>query len=278
MMEAIKKHWSPRITIALFVAGAVWWVGLKLTVDTDHIQNQVFAAVYGLMALLGGALGIASARSWGGWKSVMGKAIYLLSFGLLAQEFGQLTYSFYIYFQHIEVPYPSIGDIGYFGSIIFYIFAVFFLGKATGSGVTLRSFKNKIQAVLIPAALLALSYFAFLRGYEFDWSAPLTVFLDFGYPFGQALYLALAISIYLFSRKVLGGVMKKPTIFLLFALVFQYFSDYVFLYQANRGIWYAGGVNDFMYFVSYTLMTLGLIQLGVMAARLRQPSKKEKSS
>jgi len=278
MLEAIKKHWPPRITVALFVVGVIWWVGLKLTVEPDHIQNQVFAAVYGVMALLGGIWGIVSARAWGGWKSVMGKAIYLLSFGLLAQEFGQLTYSYYIYFQHIEVPYPSIGDIGYFGSIIFYIFAVFYLGKATGSGVTLRAFRNKIQAVLIPVVLLIASYFAFLRGYEFDWSAPLTVFLDFGYPFGQALYLALAISIYLFSRKVLGGVMKKPTIFLLFALVFQYFSDYVFLYQANRGIWYAGGVNDFMYFVSYTLMAFGLIQLGVMAARLRRPTKDKKGS
>jgi len=36
-----------------------------------------------------------NSRKWGGLRSVMGKAILMFSLGLVAQEFGQLSYAFY---------------------------------------------------------------------------------------------------------------------------------------------------------------------------------------
>jgi len=249
------------LTVLLFLFFSLWWLILMLFAQPDSILNQVFAAFYGSIALIGGIWGMTVSKKWGGYKSVMGRSIFMFSLGLLAQEFGQLTYSYYIYFSGIDVPYPSVGDIGYFGSILCYIYGVFLLGKATGSRVSLRSLSGRMQSLLLPLAILLASYLAFLSGYEFDWSAPLTVFLDFGYPFGQAIYVSIALLVYILSRKVLGGIMRQPTLILLFALLIQYFSDYTFLYQANRGTWYAGGVNDYMYTVSYFLMTYGLIRL-----------------
>ena len=46
------------------------------------------------------------------------------------------------------------------------------------------------------------------------------------------------------------------------ALMFQYLSDFTFLYQANAGTWYVGGLNDFLYFISYLMMTLSLFIIG----------------
>jgi hypothetical protein len=89
---------------------------------------------------------------------------------------------------------------------------------------------------------------------------PLVVFLDFGYPLGQAIYISLAVLTYLLSRSVLGGIMKMRILFILFALVIQYMSDYTFLYQASRGVWHAGGINDFLYITAYFIMALSLLQ------------------
>jgi hypothetical protein len=91
---------------------------------------------------------------------------------------------------------------------------------------------------------------------------PFKVVLDFGYPLGQAIYVSIAMLTLIISRKALGGIMREPMAFLLIALVVQYLSDFMFLYQVSNEQWYVGGLNDYMYLISYFLMTLGLIQLG----------------
>src|SRR5690606_32862898 len=117
MTEYFKKSPAFRFTIVMFLFFTIWWLFLRFTTSPDNVQNQFFAAIYGLMALWGGIWGIHSSFKWGGIRSIFGKSIMMFSFGLILQEFGQLTYSYYIYFAHIDVPYPSIGDLGYFGSI-----------------------------------------------------------------------------------------------------------------------------------------------------------------
>ncbi len=111
--------------------------------------------------------------------------------------------------------------------------------------------------------LLAYSYWVFLKGYEFDWSAPLKIFLEFGYPLGQAIYVSLAILTLFLTRGVLGGVMKNRVLFVLFALLMQYLADYTFLYQASQETWAAGGINDYMYLASYFIMALALLQFRI---------------
>ncbi len=93
--------------------------------------------------------------------------------------------------------------------------------------------------------------------------------LDFGYPLGQAIYVSLAILVAFLSRSTLGGVMRMPTLCLLYALVFQYFCDFTFLYQVQHGTWYVGGINDYMYFASYFFMTISLGFIGTKLRTLR---------
>lgn len=268
IIDTIKKDRAAQIAISAFLFLSLWWVYLRFTTAPNNIQNQFFAASYGVMALWGGLWGLTSSKKWGGFRSVLGRSILMFSLGLLFQEFGQITYSYYIYFAKIEVPYPSIGDIGYFGSIPLYIYGVWLLAKVAGVNIAKASIFKKFLATLIPILMVTFAYFLFLQGYEFDWSSPLTIFLDFGYPFFQAIYVSLAIITYLLSKKVLGGIMKAKVLLILFALVVQFYSDYTFLYQALRGTWYAGGTNDFIYLVSYTLMTLALFQLKNTASKL----------
>ncbi len=270
MREISLKSRSVQIASLIFLFFTVWWIFLFYRGGTGaSLPNQIFSGAYGLMALFGAFFGLAASMKWGGTKSYFGRAILMFSLGLFAQEFGQIAYSLYTFLFKIVIPYPSIGDIGYFGSIPLYIYGVLLLAKISGVKISLRSFENKLQAVLIPLGILILSYVIFLRGYQFDWSSPLKIFLDFGYPIGQAMYISLALLTFLLSRKTLGGILRPKIVFVLFALLIQYVADYTFLYQASRGTVYPGGVNDYIYLVSYFFMTLALLDLNLVVSKLK---------
>lgn len=252
----------------LILLGAVgfglWWVVINFVIrdpDTNNNLNQAFAALYGLMALLAGIIGLFASRKWGGRKSLVGRALLFFALGALAQEFGQLAYSFYLYALKVPVPYPSVGDIGYFGSVLFYIYAGVQLARAAGVSFSLKQRSQQVIAIVLPLALLVASYAFFLQDYTFDFSsvgAALTVFLDFGYPFGQALYIGIALITFLLSARLLGGVMKRKILLVLFALLVQYVADFWFLFAAKEGTFYTAGVNDFLYLVAYTVMAFAL--------------------
>ena len=259
------------VPIILFVFFSFWWLYLRgLDLNLTENPRQLFALLYQIMSIYGGIIGIIIANKWGGYKSILGKVILAFSIGLLFQSLGQSIYSYFIYFKKIEVPYPSLGDIGYFGSVILYIIGAIYLANVSGFKFSFQSFKGKFISIIIPLLILISSYLFFLNGYEYDWSNKLKMFLDFGYPLGQAFYLSIALLAFLMSRNILGGLMKKPIIFIILALVFQYLCDFTFLYQASRGAWYVGGVNDYMYFTSYFIMTLALIYMGSMFKKIQE--------
>lgn len=270
MLDTVKNNLQAKIGLVIFVFFTLFWLYLHMVIPNDHIYHKLFGAVYGIMALVGGIWGLNVSKKWGGLKSVMGKAIFMFSVGLLAQEFGQLAYSYNDYVLHQEGLYPSWGDLGYFGSIPLYIYGISLLGQASGVKIKLKSLKHKLQAVFIPLVILSVGYFMFLQGYKFNWSKPLTIFLDFGYPFGQAIYISLAILTYSLSTGILGGIMKNKIRFILFALLIQFLSDYTFLYQNAKGTWHVGEINDYMYFLAYFIMTLGLLQFNTVLSKLRK--------
>lgn len=268
MLETYRKEWQARIAVISFLILTFFWLILPSTGEPDTFYYKIFSALYGLMAIWGGVWGIAIAKNWGGFKSVLGRSILMFSLGLIAQEFGQIVYSYYNYVLQI-VPYPSLGDLGFFAAIPLYIYGSYLLAKASGVKVSLRSFSSIFLAVLIPVLMLSIGYLIFLKDYAFDWSQPLTVFLDFAYPLGEAIYLSIALLTFLLTRKLLGGAMRNKILFILFALLAQFIADWTFLYQASKGVVYPGGVNDYIYLCAYILMTYGLFQLNTTVMKLR---------
>ena len=269
-----------------FILFTAWWLYITLVIkSTDHynnINNQVFAASYGIVSLLGGIAGVLGSRLWGGYKSLLGRSLLFFALGLLAQEFGQIAYSIYLYALHVKIPYPSIGDIGYFSSVFFYIYASYLLLKANGGGISLKNSKaKKAIAVILPAILLTVSYIYFLHGYKFDFSSTksaLTVVLDLGYPLGQATYISIALLTYLLSRKMLGGIMKNKILLILFALVVQYVADFTFLKDAKAGSIFPAGANDYIYLVSYTVMAIALNNFRFRLVSSKQVTSDDKST
>lgn len=247
------------ILYTLWLGLTGWWVYINFFITATDSQRYAFGAVYGILAIFGASFGVYAARKWGGVKSSLGLALLLLGLGLAAAEFGQLAFSYYNIIKGVEIPYPSVADIGFFGSIPLYIAAGLALSRVVGVKYSLKSASKKVAFLILPVVGLAISYVVFLRGYVFAGSPFFKIFLDFGYPLGQALYVSIALMIYLSSRKQLGGVMKRRTLLLLAAFLIQYCADFNFLYQTLHGTWKNGGYGDYLYLLAYTFMSLTLI-------------------
>ncbi len=267
-MRSDKKNW---VAIILLIILTIWWIVLQPFNSDEALtpHKYIWGSSYQLLALWGAISGFFISSHWGGYKSKLGRAILAFSIGLLFQVFGQTVYSYYNLFAKIEAPYPSLGDIGFFGSIPMYIYGCILLANVSGVRISLKTFDKKIQAFFIPFIVLFLSYLVFLKGYAFDLTQPLKIFLDFGYPLGQAVYISIAILTLLFSWKSLGGRMKRPVTLFLAALIFQYICDYNFLFQSNQGTWLVGGYGDYIYALSYFFMTIAIIFIGRVFKELR---------
>ena len=260
--EPLLSNPMAKMLTILFVVISIWWLFIhpfdsQTAVDTKNI----WSSVYWHISFLGGIFGVIIAYYWQGHRSIIGKAILAFSIGLFLQSFGQITYNCYTLFAKIQAPYPSIGDIGYFGSIFAYIYGALLLAKASGMKYSIQPSRNRLLAILLPLLMLCASYLIFLHNYQFSGSW-LTTILDFGYPLGQAVYVAIALLVVYMSRNYLGGAMGKPIVLLLVALIAQYISDTDFLYQANHSLWYAGSLGDYLYAISYFLMAMALVYIG----------------
>lgn len=255
------------ILSVLFAALTVLWLGLVLTGNLANKTTNTFGATYGIVALVGGLYGLFAARNWGFFISYFGKAIIFLSLGLLLQEFGQLAFTYLYVIKDITVPYPSVADIGFFGAVPMYMAAAFCLFRGLRVGAIVK--KNPIKliiGILVPSLILGICYWVFLKGYIATDKNLLTIFLDFGYPLGQAIYVSIALVVLLAST-LLGGVMRRPILLLLFAFVLQYASDFDFLYQSSRGIWVNGGFGDYLYLSAYFVMGASLVYLNRSLAK-----------
>lgn len=255
------------IALFIFIFFSFWWVLLQLFIDKNNFMYLIFSATYGLVALYGGICGIHTARKWGGFKTQMGKAVYAFSFGLFAQVFGQIVYSYYALFQHIPAPYPSIGDIGFSGTIPFYIWGALLLAESSGIKISIRSFRKKIMALIVPIIMLTTTYILFLQDYKFDWSNLIKTFIDFGNPLGETVYISIAIIIFIFSRNILDGIMRSKASLLLLALVAQFLADSIFLYKPDA--FYPGNYMDLIYLASYFIMTLALLNLRSLQVKIK---------
>lgn len=267
-----KITWQVKLLYFLFLLFTGWWIFVNFFTKPESFDRYIFGALYGLVALWGGVNGLIISKKWGGWSSVMGQGIILLSAGLLFQEVGQIVFSYYNIVAHVQVPYPSLADVGFFGSILFYILGITMLGRASGIKYSLKKISGKLQAILIPLVILIFSYWFFLSKYQFDFTKPLVILLDFGYPLGQAFYVSVAVITYLLSNKVLGGVMKNKIVFIIVAFAAQYLADYNFLFQSSRGTWLNGGYGDYLYLVAYFIMSLGIFRLADVLAEIRRKS------
>ncbi len=266
LATAIYKDPLAKIALGIYLIFSTWWIIIFLGGTTDAPVNHWFGFAYGGFSLIGSIIGLISIKHWGGYKSLMGKAMLSLSLGLFAQAFGQYSFWFLQSIMRVELPYPSISDIGFFGTNPFYIYAAFLIAKASGVKLSVKSFSHQISAVIIPTVTLLIAYFLFLREYQLDMSQPLLVFFDLGYPLAPTIYISIAILTYGLSRNTLGGIMKSRILFLIIAFFAQFVAEYLFIYFQED--FFPASFVDFAYLTAYFIMTMALLQLKWVSKKL----------
>ncbi len=268
-LNSFKNDKLSIFTIIFFIILSFWWIYIFSSGTQNALTNHAFGFVYGGFSLWGGVIGFFVARKWGGFSSLMGRALIGLSLGLLFQGFGQYSFWFYNFFLKIEVPYPGIPDIGYFATIPCYIYAGLELARSSGVKLSLSTFFNKMQVILIPLVMLSIAYALFLKDYNFDSNDPFKTFLDFAYPLGQAIYVSIAILTFSLSRKILGGIMRGPILFIVFAFSAQFLADYIFIYFHD--LYFPASFIDYFYLLAYFIMSMGILRFKIVINGLRSP-------
>jgi len=142
-----------QITFLLFGFFTIFWFFLQ-TQKLSYNLNYVFGSSYFVIPLWGSLWGFYIARKWGVLKSILGKLLLLFSFGLFLQTLGQNSYTYYDNFLHIVVPYPSLGDVFYFGCIIVYGYAVYLLSKISGVTFDWEIIKRHIWVTFFSVSFL----------------------------------------------------------------------------------------------------------------------------
>jgi hypothetical protein len=272
-MKTISEKWGLIVLFILFGFFTAWWVYMTVALPKDNSLYTYFGTLYGVIALWGGIWGIIISRAWGGFKSLLGRAILMFSIGLFLQEFGQCAYTYYVLVLHVDIPYPSLGDLGFFGTIPFYIYGAYLLAKVAGVKISLRSYKSKLQAIIIPTIMLLIAYGLFVYHYSLssiDLTKPLETFLNFGYPFGQAIYISIGILTYSLTRNLLGGIMKSRILFLIIAFGAQFLADYLFIFFSDK--YYSGSILDYFYVFAYFLMGLAIFEFKNVVTKLKASS------
>src|SRR5689334_2880677 len=142
--------------VLVFGFFTVWWLYLRmLDLERTRDLRQLWGATYQVLAFYGGIIGLLISQKWGGTKSVIGKIVLAFSVGLFLQVFGQSYSSYYVYRYHVESPpYPAVGDIGFFGSVIAYIYGVMLLARVSGVSNKMKDKKNQILVIVIPLIVL----------------------------------------------------------------------------------------------------------------------------
>ncbi len=238
-----------------------WWAEINARHLTTSKQNLYFGFVYALVALVGGLNGLYASRGWGSFKSRLGRGIGFLSLGLLCLGTGQLVFSYYNIIAKVEIPFPSAADFFYFSIIVFYILGAIELFQSAGSRFSLRNLKGKVLVFVIPAIALAISWLLLLKNLHVDFSNlhnGLITFLSYSSPLGGAIYISIAVLTFQLSYRLLGGLLRKRVLFLIVALIFEYLAEYVFAYQAAKGTYFNGNVDDLIFVTSVVAMSLAL--------------------
>ncbi|MEK7595728.1 MAG: hypothetical protein AAB443_04055 [Patescibacteria group bacterium] len=248
--------------LGFYFALLIWWIGILISDITDLKVNYMFGVSFGILPLVGGYLGIMTSKSWGLLRSYFGRAIFFVSLGLITWGVGELIWSYYNLFLGVEVPYPSLADVGFVLSWPLWSVGMIYLSKATGAKYSVKRSYGKLLSFVIPAVSLWLTYYLVVvlaNNGSLDISGgPLATFFVFAYPVGDVVILSLSLLSYGLSFGYLGGKYNIPIILLLLSFVVNYVGDVAFSYTTTAQTYFNGNWVDMVFTTAFFLMSFSI--------------------
>lgn len=248
-----------------FLLMFIYWIGIQVSGIKDLPINLLYSFATAVLALIGGLMGLAVSKHWGGMKSAVGKAVFLMSLGTTSWSLGNFVWSFYNFVLHQEMPYPSLADVGYALAVPLWAIGVYYLSKATGAKFSLRKLRGRVVAVVLPIVAAVFSYyflFIIARGSSLPVEGGmLKIFLDFYYPLGDWVILTMSFLLFGLSVKYLGGQFRWPVFITIFGFILMFVADFSFSYTTTIETYYNGNFADFMFAVAMYVISFGVASI-----------------
>ncbi len=253
-----------KICLIFFIFVIVFWIFLFQSNTETSFYNYLYSLLFSLIPLIGGGLSVLNSKLWGGFKSIVGKAVFFIGLGLFSWGYGGLIWSYYNFFLNSPAPYPSLADIGFASSIFFYSIGSIYLSRATGVSFALRNKLAKFFLVFAVIIILIFSYYILVivaRGgiLIHESESTLKVVLDIAYPIGDFISLSLAVIISGLSFQYLGGAYKFDITSILIGLATMFIGDSIFSYTTTTGTYYNGNIGDLILTLGLFFMTFGIL-------------------
>jgi hypothetical protein len=253
-----------KILLGYLVFLVIFWIALYTSGQTEGIYNFLYSLAFSLTPLIAGAVGMVQSRIWGGLKSHVGKAVFFIALGIFVWGAGSMVWSYYNIVLQVEMPYPSLADLGFAPSIFFYGLGAIYLSKATGAKFGLRNKFAKLFVTVAPLIILLFSYYVLVvvaRGGVLlpDGETPLKTFFDLAYPLGDFVGLTISIIVSGLSFRYLGGVYLADIIAILLGLAVMFVADCVFSYTTTVGTFYNGDFGDLLLTFGLFLLAFGAL-------------------
>ncbi len=239
-----------------------YWMFINFTNVKSIFWYHLNSLFLSGIPLYGGIMGLYIAKSWGLFKSLVGKSLFFFSLGLLSWGLGNLVWAYYNFFLNVHVPYPSWADLGYLPSYILFTIGIIHLPHALGKKSYIQKKYGKLL-FLIPVLVLALSYYLVVLITKNDLVfSPVTsitkLFFDIAYPVADAIILTAALLVGI-SFKFLGGKYKLSMYSFILGFCFLYIADFLFSYTTTIGIFHDGGLIDIFFIIGYFFLTFGIL-------------------
>lgn len=249
------------VLLGLVTALVYWWSVIYFQGYVGNIENYLWVVLLTFIPIIGGVYGLYLSQVWGGWKSVFGKGVILLSLGLIGWSTGDIIWSYYNLFLQVEIPYPGWADLGFFSIVPFWFVGMLYIARAGGATFALKKTSGKLLVVTIPLVVFVVSYFLFLQDKTLLQEDFLKMFFDIAFPLGDALTASVALSALLLMARFLGGRMRLPIMVLIIGFVFQYLADFSFSYTSTVETYFNANWVDLLYLLAQFTVSYGVASL-----------------
>jgi diguanylate cyclase (GGDEF)-like protein/PAS domain S-box-containing protein len=166
---------------------------------------------------------------------------------------GQAIWTWYESILGIEVPFPSLADVGYLGAVPLMAAALLMVPMAS------QSLANRVRSVLdgllIAGSLLLISWVLVLGPLiQAGGDSLLGLVISLAYPIGDVVVVTIVLFMLAGSRQT--GVMPVPLPLLASGLVAYAVSDSGFVYGTLTGTYASGAIIDLGWFAGFLLILL----------------------
>lgn len=237
------------------------WTGVlgeRGTTVLDDYLCTIVPVVAGALCLRRGRRAQGDRRGW-----------QYLGASCLSWGAGGAVWTLYEVHLGVEVPFPSLADVGYLASVPLAVMALVRIG-GTGHGAW-GGARAVIDGALAASALLFLSWAAVLAPVVLDGEgSPLNRGIALAYPVMDVVLAAMA----LLAVSRAGGRLRPSMILMGVGLTAVAVSDSSFAWFTSRGSYVTGNLFDVGYVAGYLLIALAALHRGTS----REPGDRQAAS